>query len=287
MQKSISIDTLIELIGRTKSSDYKSDHTFLLLYPSNDQYLDFIKVLYKYCKLAAPSDDQIPLPLKDLLNYTYIKEPKSNQLNNQKIEVYTILENLEDKCVYLLDILKGQAASIDVFLFEDCDSSDFTTTINSFIINDADSIKKYIKSKVLPLMKARLDYVVNSLNESQWKSATVLFSNVSLWTYNSMTIPIVDFIQQYIRRLLLECNTPSQLVYLPSSLLKNDEKLIKLCGQLIESQLLKPSEDQDISYDNIHTVASFDSITKIQLLDESFSWSEWNLSSVQRGDDES
>lgn len=278
MQQNLSIDKLTELFRDIDETDYNKDHIFLLLNPSIDQYLDFIKSLYKYSNSTVPSNDLIPIPVSDLLNYTYIGQSLANKTSNSCIEIYTILGNVLENSIFIMDTLKSRSETINVFLFEDCNSSDLTVKINSFIHQDLESTKEYIKANILPFLQNHICQFINYFSTGDWKSATILFSNVSKWTYNTITIPIVDFIQQYIRRLLLECKIPCQLVYLPSSLKNNEEKLILLINQLMEAKLLKPPEDQDISYMDLHFVASFDSVEKIQLLDESFSWSEWRTS---------
>lgn len=278
MQTEVTLDTLSDLFQKAETYSSSSNHIFLLIHPSIEQYLEFIKLLYIYSNFQIPDENFIPLPEPDLLNYTYIKPDRNYHLNDDSIEVYTVMKTNYKEInnpLYLIDNLEQSASSIDVVIFEDCKSNALTVSINSCILEDITSIQKYIKSNVLTLLKNSLDPLLTYLNNQPWKSATFLFSDVSKWTYNTMTIPIVDFIQQYIRYLLCDCLTPCQLVYLPFELRYEDDSVLQLCSHLIKSNAMEVLVNDEISYNNIHIVSAADSPTRIQLLDNTFSWSEW------------
>lgn len=279
MQQDYSIRNLTEIVRRANEQEPNEGVNLLLVNPSAEQYFDLIKLLHQCVNAPIPDENTIPLLQSDLFNYISIKPDKKNPTFNTTIEVYTVLRSTNSKIendLYLIDVLQSKEQFIDVLVFEDCQSDKLTKCINSCVSDDPNVIKELIVSPVSDLLKSSTNNILMYLNKTAWKSATFINTNVSKWTYNSLTIPIVDFIQQYRRYNLHQCKTPCQLVYLPFSIHQENSRMEQIIINLLDSKPLTSPETQGIRYDNIHIVAALDSPEKIQLLDESFSWSMWD-----------
>jgi hypothetical protein len=269
------------------------------MHPFEDQYIQIIQSLYTYFNYNVPPPSLIKPLQSNLLNYTFIK-PNEDDILKEIVEIYTIFndeqQNNESLNDQLLLPLKPYSGDIDVLIFSDCNHSALTKSINSYNVEENQQDKEDFKNlKILPLIYSSLYPFFTKLSTDEdiinwnWKSYTIIYSNVSKWTYNVLTIPIVDFVQQLLRSLLHEYTTNGQLIYFPHDISHGTSKLTSLWTRLLTFNTNYKSESEDdeqsdtnaIRYNDLSIISQQDNPEHIQMLDESFSWADcqhnWHL----------
>lgn len=269
------------------------NHILLLVRPSDKDYIQTLESIYNYLQYEPPVDLKQSELNKNVLNYTYIKQDEEEEPVEGCFEIYTIYDPaLEDlsQTKDLLSLLDDAASDIDVLIFIDSMEDNLAQIVNSAIDDDSDTDEEIKKNRLIPQLHRLVDPFFD-LNDNvyQWKSCTVLVTNVSKWIYKAMTISVIDFLQQFLRSLLLESFSNSEtsrmgfLIYFPFEIADSKEKMRQIWTNLMpldKSTSLQPLADATFSetpikYNDIFTDSREDTFRNISLLDDSFDWSLW------------
>lgn len=284
MQQETPLDYIISMINNRDDGQIRK-HKFLLMYPSSHQYTQIILSLYKWLNYTIPSPTSIAPLESGLLNYTFIKSEVENEEFSDTIELYTIYSSEQaDKLVFTLE---PYSKDINLIFFTDCNNSKLTTLVNAYIDENNDmDVESYKSLKILPSICSSLypffSTQTNAKLTQLWKSYNILYTDVSKWTYNAITIPIVDFIQQFLRSLLLEYTVNGKLVYLQYDIKNSNIKTNEFWNVLftkhsdVKLQTLESKTNANsptIKYSEVFV--STDSARNIQIIDESFNWPHW------------
>lgn len=305
-----AVDPVKHLLGlldsynsTTKQQTHNDNtHTILLVNPSQENYNQIIHSIKKYLGHKTPRKEEVMELNSEIVNYTYI-QPKDNEELFTKIsivEIYTIVQTpserdeeiaLEEKSK-LLTALEKYSSDMDVVIFADCQELSLTNSINTF--SDEKDYEFFKKASLLPFLKYTVYPFLFSEGEEghKWKSHTIILTNVSLWAYNALSIPLIDFIQQVLRTILLHHSSRGLLIYTPHDIQSSGQKLSALWNHLlgdaqvaISSNFLladpepEPGSEQepedDLRHDNLFIASHTDTDENIKLLDDSFAWSSW------------
>lgn len=274
----------------------------LLVRPTFDEYLQTLESIYEFLEYKPPKDLKNTKLLKGVLNYTYIKPDSEGEPIQGFIEIYTIYDSNNDTNLQkqLISVLTHYASNINVVIYINCVNDKITGLINFFNIDNDTNNDQFINNKLLPHIYEIVDpfFAIdhensNAVSSFPWKSCNILLTNVSQWKYSASTIPIVDFIQQFLRSLLYHFVTEEQstrgghLLYFPFELTDDITKVKTFLHEIFpeysgryldlfaEPTPTDRSDEKSIKYNDLFINAKQDTPRNISLLDDTFQWSKW------------
>lgn len=294
------LHSLLHLLQGKKEEQEKQ--ILLLVHPTLDEYFQTLESIYEFLEYKPPKHLKNTTLHEGVLNYTYVKPDSEGEPIQGFVEIYTIYDPNNDTVLQkqLIGVLKHYASTINVLIYVNCVKDKITELMNSFNIDNETSTDQFINNELFPYIHERIDpfFATETENSNdfynfQWKSCNVILTNVSTWQYTASTIPIVDFVQQFLRSLLYHFATQEHLartgnlLYFPFELTDNSSKVMiflheifpKYSGRSL-SLFAEPTptsrlEEKIIKYNDLYINANQDTPRNISLLDEGFHWSKW------------